>query len=478
MNTQSLVQWSYSGTDQTGFLLERSANFGATWPVNLLFPGDTYQYVDSDVVLYGRYSYKIAATNPKGTGSFSPAVTITIIPNPPQTFAWQNGSGSSATAFWNYQGPASMSLSRSSDGGTTWPLTSVVTPTSGSTYYYIDSTVSAGQTYIYRLQDLGNTSLPYYNAAPVTINPPSPVTVMAFSGDGAFEGGNFIPWDQHLAARLDMNNQIRGTFSASRMLLGGDNGAQGYSVHQGYQGQCFALSGPSESIWAVMGNHDQSDMGGVNAFKHYFGVGAANYLWRQGEIAGFSIQSTSETDTTYTSGSSQWLFLSHSLSSSLNDPSVAWRIVMVHAPVLSSTFVHPGNPTLAAIPWRQWGVDAVFSGHNHAVERLESSSVAFITCGGLSNEKSTYGLQTISPYSKWINADTFNGTRYYNGGYVYSLIQATDTYMSLSFYSSSIKLPDTGSTAIFNATMSGNSLILRKMPPQAVPSLIASTSSI
>lgn len=478
MNTQSLVQWTYSGTDQTGFLLERSVNAGATWPVNLVFLGTTFDYIDSDVALYGRYSYRVAAANPKGTGSFSPTATVTIIPDPPQTFAWQNGSGSSATAFWNYQGPASMSLSRSSNGGATWPLTAVITPTSGSTYYYIDPAVSVGQTYIYRLQDLGNTSLPYYDTTPVVINPPSPVTVMAFSSDGGFEAGGSIPWEQHTASRLDMNNQIRGRFSASRFLLGGDNACQGYSVHQGYQGQTFALSGPSESIWAILGNHELSDMGGNLAFRHYFGYQAAQYMWREGCIEGVNITTTSETDTTYTSGSTSWLFLSNSLSRSLNDPSVAWRIVMVHAPVLSSTFVHPGNPTLAAIPWRQWGVDAVFSGHNHSVERLESSSVAFITCGGLSNEKSPYGLQTISPYSQWINADTFNGTRYYNGGYVYNLIQATDTYMSLSFYSSSIKLPDTGSTAIFNATMSGNSLILRKLPPQAVPSLIASTSSI
>lgn len=479
MNTQSLVQWTYSGTDQTGFLLERSVNAGATWPVNLVFPGNASEYTDSDVDLYGRYYYRIAAANPRGTGSVSNVATVTIIPNPPRTFAWQNGSGSSATAFWNYQGPASMSLSRSSDGGATWPLTSVITPTSSSTYYYIDPAVSVGQTYTYRLQDLGNTSLPYYDITPVVINLPSPVTAMAFTSDSGFETGSAgdIPWETHTASVLDMNNQIRGKFSASHVLLGGDNGYSGMNFYGGYQGQCFEMVGPSESIWAVMGNHDFSDMGGTALWVRYFGV-PTTYTRTEGPIQLFGMYSISSADTQYIYGGGPYLALSQSLSRSLNDPNIAWRIAIIHVPTVTSTYPHAPNPHLQAIPWRQWGVDAVFCGHNHVVERCESSSVAFITCGAGGSRKRGYPMTARSPYSQWTFTDANTGVYDYCSGYVYQLIQATDTYMSLSFYSSSMKLPDTGSTAIFNATMSGNSLILRKLPPQAVPSLIASTSSI
>jgi hypothetical protein len=465
MNAESLVQWTYPESDITAFLLERSVDAGATWPVMIPFSFTASNYVDTDIVLYGHYWYKIAGVNPKGTGSFSNLATVFFKPPDPQLFAWQNGSYTTATMFWNYLGTFSMSVSRSSDGGVTWPVTAVATPTSQSTYYYIDNTPVLGQTYTYRIKDMADPALPSITADPITINSFGE-TAMAFSGDGGFEAGPYTPWEIHTASRLDMNNQIRGRFSASRFLLGGDNGVQGYSVHQGYQGQCFALSGPSESIWAVMGNHDVSDMGGAAAFKNYFGYRAITSSWVQGPIQGFSLYSISEADTSLISGGTQWTWLSRSLSSSMQDPTIAWRIAIIHPPVISSLFVHPGNPTEAAVPWREWGIDAVFSGHNHSVERLESSSVAFITCGGLSNEKSPYGLQSLSPYSQWVFTDAISGGRGYSSGYVYTLIQATDLYMSMSFYSSSIKLPDTGSTAIFNATMSGNSLILRKMPPQ------------
>lgn len=478
MTNAILTQWTYHGTDGTAFLWERSTDAGSTWPLKMAFPFTASSYLDADVSLYGKYWYKIAAANPKGTGSFSSLAFAWVKPPDPQLYVWQNGSYPSTTAFWNYMGTFTMSISRSADGGATWPLTDVVTPTSQSTYYYIDSTPAVGQTYTYRIRDVADPGLSSFTAMPAQINPTSSVTTLAFSGDGGFEAGNFIPWEQHTASRLDMNNQVRGRFSASRFIMGGDNACQGYAVHQGYQGQCFALSGPSESILAVVGNHDQSDMGGVVAFRNMFGYKSIFYTWTEGLIQGFSLYNISETDTAISSGSAQWIFLSHSLSVSRQDPNIAWRIAVVHAPVLSSTFVHPGNPTLAAIPWETWGVNAVFSGHNHAVERLESGSVAFITCGGISNEKSPYGLQTLSPYSKWVHADAFNGAHYYNSGYVYQLIQATDTYMSLSFYSSSVKLPDTGSTNILNAAMVGNSLVWRKMPPQAVPSLTSSTLSI
>jgi predicted phosphodiesterase len=479
MTNAILTQWTYHGTDGTAFLWERSTDAGSTWPLKMAFPFTASSYLDADVSLYGKYWYKIAAANPKGTGSFSSLAFAWVKPPDPQLYVWQNGSGSSATAFWNYQGPASMSLSRSSNGGTTWPLTAVITPTSGSTYYYIDPTVSVGQTYSYRLQDLGNTSLPYYDITPVVINPPSPVTVMAFTADSGFETGAVgdVPWEIHTASVLDMNNQIRGRFSASRMLLGGDNGYTNINFHQGYQGQCFSLFGPSESIWAVMGNHDVSDMGGVTRWQNYFGT-PANYTRTEGPTQIFGLYTISSVDATYASGSAQWLVLSQSLSASLNDPSVAWRVAMVHVPTVSSTYPHLINSYLAAIPWRQWGVDVVLCGHNHIVERCESSSVAFITCGVGGSHKQGYPMTARSPYSQWTFTDANNGSYDYCSGYVYQLIQATDTYMSLSFYSSSVKLPDTGPTNIFNAVMAGNSLVLRKMPPQAVPSLIASTSSI
>jgi hypothetical protein len=71
MTNAILTQWTYHGTDGTAFLWERSTDAGSTWPLKMAFPFTASSYLDADVSLYGKYWYKIAAANPKGTGSFS-----------------------------------------------------------------------------------------------------------------------------------------------------------------------------------------------------------------------------------------------------------------------------------------------------------------------------------------------------------------------------------------------------------------------
>jgi hypothetical protein len=574
-----LVQWTYHGDDQTGFLLERSVNSGSDgWPLRWGFDKGTLQYIDSAVGLYGSYWYRVAAANPKGTGSFSNLATVFIGPpafdiaqltasqvdkelenllswhytgsseggtdyylieksldngatwpvswsvdgsgsnwtdNLPMTYSlyydyritphsdfglygptsnitasfmqapgptlyvWQ--SGSSAIAFWNYLGSFTMSLSRSVDGGATWPMTALVTPTSGSTYYYFDRTTSIGNTYTYRIQEIAKPNQPTATGTKTVLDY-SPTTSLAFGADSGYDPGSSISYEIHTASLLEANNAARGQFSVSRWILGGDNGYAGQNWYNGYQGQCFSLLGPSESIWAIMGNHDQSDMGGVASYLHYFGYKTAQFTWKEGCVQGFNITTTQESDTTYASGSANWLFLSNSLSRSLNDSHVAWRIVVVHCPVISSDFaVHSagGNPTLRAIPWQQWGVNGVFSGHQHSFERLESGSVFFVTDGAMCNLRSPYFL-VGSPHtcSKWILADRNDGSGPYCGGYVWTHIQATPYYFSMSFYSGSTKVHDTGSTSIPGAHMDGYSFIWEHLPPAGTPSLSSSTLSV
>jgi hypothetical protein len=290
-----------------------------------------------------------------------------------------------------------------------------------------------------------------------------PPTVLAFSSDGGFESGPYISWENHTASMLVLNSIARNYFEATRFLTSGDNACQGAGVYNGYQGQCGDLIGPSQSIWAAMGNHDRSDMGGISGFKTYFGYTNEYYTWTEGNVQGFVLY---ETDATggheLAVGSPQYLWLSQSLSSSMEDPTISWRIVQVHAPALCSPSSHVQNTDLNNIPWENWGVNAVFSGHNHVVERLESGSVAFFVCAGISNQKTGYPINTPSPYQKWWFTDATTGVYNYNSGYVYILIEASLTNLSISFYSGSNKLSDIGTTNIPNAIMSGYSLVLTK----------------
>jgi hypothetical protein len=480
--TGSYLVWNYSGSSQGGtdsFFLERSLNAGVTWPTSRSINAASSSWTDAAVSYSNTYWYRITPISNTGLTVPTSNVSASFIQAPnPTIYTWQTGS--SAIAFWNYLGTFSMSLSRSADGGATWPFTTVIAPISASTYYFIDPSTVIGNTYTYRIQEIATPDQPVTTGPAKTIQPYPITTSLSFTGDAGFELGGNVPWDVHTASLLNMNDTMRGTFGVRKFITGGDNGYQGPNWYGGYQGQCFELLGPSESMWATYGNHDSANFGNV-AFKNYFGLPSTYYTWKEGCIFGVSLAVISETGNNLLSGSAQWVFLSQSLSQSMGDPTVAWRVVTVHAPVLSSNWKHPGNSISAAeVPWEKWGVNAILSGHNHSVERLESGSVAQILCGGGSNEKSGYYLRAGggSPYSKWYNVDIDDGFGPYSNGYIFTLIEATDMYMSMSFYSGSIKLPDTGSTAIFNATMSGNSLIFRKMPPQAIPALTANVTNI
>ena len=76
MATQILVIWTYSLTDNTGFLLQRSTDSGSTWPTNFRTNAAATQYADVAVSVGGTYWYRVAATNTFGTGNFSSTASI------------------------------------------------------------------------------------------------------------------------------------------------------------------------------------------------------------------------------------------------------------------------------------------------------------------------------------------------------------------------------------------------------------------
>lgn len=83
-NLEVNVEWTYSGDDQTDFLLERSLDGGTTWPGQFVIsnPLDT-SYSDTDVSVGQTVTYRISAHNTFGYGPLSNTDSVLIQDAPP-----------------------------------------------------------------------------------------------------------------------------------------------------------------------------------------------------------------------------------------------------------------------------------------------------------------------------------------------------------------------------------------------------------
>ena len=90
-------------------------------------------------------------------------------------------------------------------------------------------------------------------------------------------------------------------------------------------------------------------------------------------------------------------------------PDEDWKIVLGHGFYYASGttvmgrdwFDNPETISVLAGIFEKYGVDIVFSGHNHDLEYLEYSSVSYVVCGGFGGTHDpapTY----LSPASRWL----------------------------------------------------------------------------
>jgi len=485
MNTQSYVSWSYTGSDHTGFKLERSTPESGSWTTVFTCSNVVTTYYDDaawwgDVLLY-----RVSAVNYWGTGPTSSIAPVFIVPPPADLWAWQHGTTTQSVVFWHFEGRHTMSLSRSSDGGSTWDWGIELPPMqtdSRSAYYYIDDTVSVGNTYTYRVQEIFSASIePTSSLASVTILPEtSSRTAFAVTADAGYQYNDIddTPWGLHTASLHEANRVARATMSVNAWILAGDNyynaenpGALDPNTYGGYEGQAGRMLGPSSSLWACVGNHDLSDIGAsyfLNYFKPPAGYTGSARVYTQSlnTVDVFFLDTTSTSGIALSQSMPQLTWLSQSTEYSRNNPNIQWRIAVVHVPAICSSGSHAPNPHLAAIPWQEWGIDIMVSGHVHWVERIESSSVVFLNTSLMGSDKRS--ITTASLDTKW----------WYTGegdaDYVWALLEinsgSNHHVLSMSFYSGSTKVEDTGSTDIVNAMKAGYSTVLMKpwyAPPTA-----------
>ena len=209
-NGQLQVTWNDNSITETAFLLQRSAN-GANWgtvarspsPLNQPNTHGTRTLVDPTGDPARAYLYRVVAQNTVGYGGQFPGMTVVSTSDPVGYNAPSAPTGVSATVVtgpgvrvtWTDTSTteARFVLARSTDGGTTWTQVASrgASAGTGGVLSLVDSGVTPGTTYDYRVGAVNVAGTAYSSSVTVTVPPlpdaPTITTATATAIDTATE---------------------------------------------------------------------------------------------------------------------------------------------------------------------------------------------------------------------------------------------------------------------------------------------------
>jgi predicted phosphodiesterase len=137
-------------------------------------------------------------------------------------------------------------------------------------------------------------------------------------------------------------------------------------------------------IAPAVGNHEAQNQLGLQNFTRYFGVAARDGEMRHSFTFGNARFVVMDTNVMFFALGAQTGWLEGELRAVAADPDVRHIFVVLHHGPFS-TGPHGGNLAVRAA-WAPlfsaYGVDAVFSGHDHLYERLEHDGVRYVVSGG------------------------------------------------------------------------------------------------
>ena len=228
-----------------------------------------------------------------------------------------------------------------------------------------------GTVYWYRLGEEGKDG----EAIPVRTQPEEPRTVrVAVLGDShSSDGVHGRIVREVVAEHPDL------------LLHTGDLSLRPGKREGGGERDFFRVEAPllrSVPIYPVLGNHDGIGSRFVDLFVRPRGGGEeAFYLARWGPVAIIAL----DTNQPMEAGSEQGRWLARTLEALAGDPGVVFRIVGMHWGPFDSGSGHGSNMEAreALVPlFERYGVDVVFSGHDHVLERSTVHGVRYVMTGG------------------------------------------------------------------------------------------------
>jgi len=100
--TQVQLDWIDNAINETGFVVERSNDGGATFAVVATLAADTVTYIDGTVGAGNNYTYQVAATNGAGQSGYSNQANVSVtLPLAPLNFTATNISRTGFTINWD-----------------------------------------------------------------------------------------------------------------------------------------------------------------------------------------------------------------------------------------------------------------------------------------------------------------------------------------------------------------------------------------
>jgi tartrate-resistant acid phosphatase type 5 len=194
--------------------------------------------------------------------------------------------------------------------------------------------------------------------------------------------------------------------------------AIGQFFHQyiyNYQGK-YGEGADINRFYPVLGNHDTLSADGQPYFDYFTLPGNERYYdFEWGPVHMYALDMLDTEPDGFRASSIQADWLQESLATSTS----TWNIVYGHYPPYSSG-LH-GSTEWARWPFSEWGVDAVFSGHDHNYERLFEDGV-------------TYFVNGAGGYSLYDFKHILQGSQVrYNDDYGAIRVEATDEYLLFQF---------------------------------------------
>lgn len=178
-------------------------------------------------------------------------------------------------------------------------------------------------------------------------------------------------------------------------------------------------------FFPVLGNHDW-DTNSARPYLDYFVLPGNeryyDFVWEP--VHFFALDSDWREPDGIGLSSAQAAWLKEQMTAS----TAPWQLVYMHEPPYSSGW-HGSNPALHW-PYREWGADAVLSGHDHDYERLSIDDLVYFVNGlggGIS-----YGFKETIPGSQVRYRDDYGAM----------LVTASETEIIFEFYSRTGELID------------------------------------